>query len=157
MMIDGNISEPHHSQYVNSQVTQEKTLKDIIGKAHRNRMESELSEPPIFSQEQVLFQQHQQSMQRFKQEQVEMQYIERFYAKQPISLTGQNDISNSVWIDTNQYNRKKKPDLLLKDLDEKTRNGKIEQGKSPFNVDEFIRMDGSKVAAQIKPAKTTKK
>ena len=79
-----------------------------------------------------------------------MQYIERFYAKPPISMSGQNDISNSVWIDNNQYSRKKKPDLLLKDLADNIRNGKIEQGQSPFNVDEFIRMDGTKPPAIAK-------
>ena len=58
--------------------------------------------------------------------------MERFYTKQPISYSGQNDISNSVWIDTQQYAQKKMPELLLKDMQGTTRNGKVEFGKSPF-------------------------
>ena len=30
----------------------------------------------------------------------------------------------------------------MKDLEDKTRNGKVEMGKSPFNLADFIRMDG---------------
>ena len=32
----------------------------------------------------------------------------------------------------------------MKDLEDKTRNGKKEMGSSPFDPKEFIRMDGAK-------------
>ena len=47
-----------------------------------------------------------------------------------------------MWVDTEQYASKKKPELMLKDMDDKTLNGKVESGKSPFVKEEFIRMDG---------------
>ena len=81
-------------------------------------------------------------MSMFKQQQAEQAVIERFYTKQPISYSGQNDISNSVWVDTEQYAAKKRPDLMRADLIGRTRNGKHEIGASPFVEEEFIRMDG---------------
>lgn len=50
------------------------------------------------------------------------------FSKQPISFSGQNDISNSVWVDKGKYSRKRRPDLLMKDLEDKTRNGRKELG-----------------------------
>lgn len=64
-------------------------------------------------------------------------------------------ISNSVWIDRGGYASKKKPDLLLRDLGDRTRNGKIEQGRSPFDKEEFIRADGQTVRL-MEPSETSR-
>ena len=90
------MSEPRRSQFAtNSQITessairvQEKYVHEIISRIDGDALQSEISEPPVYTKEQALFMQHQESMQQFKQEQYEMQYIERFYAKPPISMTG---------------------------------------------------------------------
>lgn len=74
---------------------------------------------------------------------------ERYQTKQTISYSGQNDISNSVWVDTQMYAAKKRPDLLLQDLDGTTRNGKREQGKSPFDKNDFIRADVKPLKVQL--------
>ena len=47
------------------------------------------------------------------------------------------------------YAAKKRPDLLLQDLDGTTRNGKREQGKSPFDKNDFIRADVKPLKVQL--------
>ena len=42
-------------------------------------------------------------MAQFKQQQKDQEMIERFYTKQPISFSGQNQFANSVWVDQHKY------------------------------------------------------
>ncbi len=71
--------------------------------------------------------------------------MDRFYSKQLISYAGQNDISNSVWLDTEQFAAKQEPELLLRDLEGRLRNGRVESGRSPFAKQDFLRMDGQAI------------
>ena len=58
-------------------------------------------------------------------------------------------------MDESRFNLKQamraSPQLLMSDLKYVTRNGKIEQGKSPFNEHDFIRLEGSSVKDGNKP------
>ena len=66
-----------------------------------------------------------------------------------ISIEGQRAIANSIWVDDASFTNKRSPSLLLKDLKAGTKNGKVEMGKSPFNRDDFVRVDGTQATLQL--------
>ena len=89
-----------------------------------------------------MFRDHEKAMTQHRQWQIEKAELERYFSKKLISHAGQNDISNSVWVDTQQYAAKQEPELLLRDLEGRLRNGRVEPGRSPFSKQDFLRMDG---------------
>ena len=105
-----------------------------------SEVQVEVSIEPTESE--ILFLEHEMNMQKLRAKQNEQALNDSQFSKPPISFSGQNDISNSVWVDSDHYSRKKRPNILMKDLDTRTRNGKVEMGQSPFDKQEFIRMDG---------------
>ena len=57
------------------------------------------------------------------------------------------NLETSVWMDGTKHDMRstlKKPKIMLADLNYVTRNGKLEEGFSPFDKQEFIRLDGAK-------------
>ena len=51
-------------------------------------------------------------------------------------------MSKSIWVDDASFTNLKKPKIRMKDLEPEFRNGKKEITKSPFNKEDFVRIDG---------------
>ena len=122
-----NASEPPHRSSNASVISiQNKAQDPNLNLTVSSEVQVEVQIEPTESE--MLFLEHEMNMQKLRAKQTEQALNDSQFSRQPISFSGQNDISNSVWIDSDHYSRKKRPNLVMKDLDNKTRNGKIEMG-----------------------------
>ena len=58
------------------------------------------------------------------------------------SVAPEQHLTKSIWVDDASFTNLKKPKIRLKDLEPEYRNGKQEMMNSPFNREDFVRIDG---------------
>ena len=61
------------------------------------QIEAHMLMPP--TKEEMMFMEHEIAMAKLREKEEEQALNDSQFSKQPISFSGQNDISNSVWVD----------------------------------------------------------